>query len=147
MHRIAESPGTVAACGVCGLNFKPRRKDAKYCSPRCRNVVAKRFWRDANPAMGNLPTGTTGAMHEMLVAIDLLRRGLYVYRSLTPNAPSDLAVLHGCRLIRVEVTTGYASPAGATWHPKKDGTKFDVLAIVTHDGTISYRPELAELLK
>lgn len=82
----------------------------------------------------------------MLVAVDLLRRGLYVYRSLTPNAPSDLAVLHGTRLIRVEVTTGYLTPKGDCHHPGKDSAKFDILAVVTHGGVITYSPPIEQIL-
>ncbi len=84
----------------------------------------------------------------MLVAVDLLRHGLYVYRSLTPNSPSDLAVLQGSRLVRVEVTTGYLTYSGKLMHPKakKDLSKYDLLAVVRHNGEINYYPSLEEIL-
>jgi hypothetical protein len=134
------------ACAGCGASLDGRRKHARFCSSACSKEFQRREWRKANPQAVQLPTGTTGAMHEMAVAIDLLRRGLYVYRSLTPNAPSDLAVLYRHELIRVEVTTGYKNLAGRVSYPTKDHSKFDLLAVVVRDEGIIYEPAIEELL-
>jgi hypothetical protein len=57
-----------------------------------------------------------------------------------------LAVLQGSRLIRVEVTTGYVTPNGSVQHPTRDTAKFDLLAVVKHDGAIVYAPTIESLL-
>jgi len=85
-------------------------------------------------------------MHEMLVCVDLLRRGLFVYRSVSPNSPSDIAALYGKQLIRIEATTGNCGTTGRLYYPTKNLEQFDVLAVVKHNGEITYIPDLETIL-
>jgi hypothetical protein len=80
---------------------------------------------------------TRGAANELIVAVDLMRRGYHVYRALSPAAPCDLLVQHGEIIVRVEVrSTSSGKPAGAIL--AKDKGRFDVAAVVAADGTIHY---------
>lgn len=75
-----------------------------------------------------------GAGHELKVAADLMYRGYYVFRSLSPQCPCDMVALGGTdgRLLRIEVK-------GRTFICKN--TRFDILANVVN-GVITYTPEL-----
>ena len=85
-----------------------------------------------------------GAANEMLVSADLLKQGYEVFRALSGHASCDLLAMRDSIVERVEVRTAF--PSRTT---KKDGTlyipvtqsqldKFDTLAIVHLDGSISY---------
>lgn len=63
-----------------------------------------------------------------------------VFRALSPSCDCDLAVLKNCKLIRVEVTTGYTMQNGALSYHHHDTKNYDVIAVV-HKGGISYFPE------
>ena len=119
----------------------------KYCSNRCRRLASAQTYKAERLKASEfssvkLNSGTLGAIHELLVCSDLLRRGASVFRSITPDALCDLLILIGPKLYRVEVTTGYVRLNGQINHPPKDKNRFDVLAVVEHDGTIHYFPSV-----
>jgi len=133
-------------CGECGEKFTWRR-NKKYCCAKCmRAANASRL--AAVPGHGLSPA-TLGAAHELVVCVDLMRKGFSVYRSVSPSAPFDLVAARGVDLKRVEVTTGsiYYNDAEEratfrTYHNKHGQEhKYDILAIVTHDGAITYSPQ------
>jgi hypothetical protein len=133
-------------CQHCQAEFEPKRTAAwqKYCSKACSKGATSKRWKDLNPekALGTSP-GSIGAAHEMLVCVDLLRRGYHVYRSVSPSAIFDLVVFRGDEMLSVEVTTGRYSPQGGIAHSPKDSSKFDVLAVVMRDGKIIYQPDIS----
>ena len=93
-----------------------------------------------------IPTGTVGAIAELGVAIDLLRKGFHVFRALSPNCSCDLAIVADTQLYRVEVKTGHRDKDG---HPSPPYVKkhkrelFDIIATVLHDtNEIIYTPAL-----
>jgi hypothetical protein len=108
------------------------RHHAKYCSRECRQQSELAKARALNPVRDlPLPSGTVGALHELLVAADLLRRGYEVFRAVSQAASCDLAVLKEGHLLRVEVTTGYRHLGGGfAFPPRKYPDRHDVLAIV-----------------
>ena len=88
-----------------------------------------------------LAVGTVGAIHELAVSADLLRRGYAVFRALSPSCSCDLVIMKNGVLQRVEVTSGRHTKTKIEWLPK-DPAKFDLLAVVTRDGQIHYTPEV-----
>lgn len=120
-----------------------RRRKAKFCSDECSAAFKLGRYRTANPSLG-VPPSTVGAIAELLVSTDLLKRGYEVFRALSPSSSCDLAVLLEGRLLRVEVTTAYYNNSGVLFHPdKKHGRAFDVLALVVmKTGEVVYRPPL-----
>ena len=105
-------------------------------------------YRDANPRgrADGIPTGTVGAVSELLVAADLLARGAAVFRAMSPSCPCDLAILAGERLLRVEVKTGHVMPSGSLSYGRPT-SGFDVLAVVIRaTGEVRYFPTVSELL-
>jgi hypothetical protein len=106
--------------------------------------MAKMRYRKANPPTG-VPSGTVGAIGELLVAADLMRKGYAVFRSMSPACPCDIAILKDGVLSRVEVTTGKKLPSGKIMYPPHKTHTYDILAIVLYDHgapAIVYEPEL-----
>lgn len=136
---------TAMQCYICQkpLSEEKMRRHAKFCDKTCANKHWANLYRRANPRIHkglSLPTGTIGAMHEMVVAVDLMSRGYHVFRALSQACPCDLAILKNGKLIRVECTTGTYNRNPNSWsHPLKDNKKYDVLAVVFHK-EIKYIP-------
>jgi hypothetical protein len=86
---------------------------------------------------------TLGALRELLVASDLMRKGYQVFRALSPSSTCDLVGIRPDGVVeRIEVTTGQPTEnsVGFTWsdHPTD---RFDLLAIVLRDtNEIKYLP-------
>ena len=81
-----------------------------------------------------------GAWGESLVCADLLKRGVHVYRAISPSAPCDLMALVDDKLARIEVKTVTMSD-----HPSvfvKSHESHDILALVFPAGEVHYYPSL-----
>uniref|UniRef100_A0A6M3IQ58 Uncharacterized protein n=1 Tax=viral metagenome TaxID=1070528 RepID=A0A6M3IQ58_9ZZZZ len=135
-------------CLNCGGELPPpskhSRNDArKYCSWECRDAYYKKKYHLFNPYKGT-SSGTTGAISELRVAVDLLSKGFNVFRSLSPNSPCDLAVLKNGRLRRIEVRTTFLGTSGkpnSAVNKKDDLSNIDHYAFVTPEKII-YEPEI-----
>jgi hypothetical protein len=88
-----------------------------------------------------LSSGTTGAIHEYLVTVDLLKKGYHVFRATSPSCECDLAILKDKVLSRVEVTTGNRTTTGKLYYPRHPSHLYDILAIVVNSEGIIYVPE------
>lgn len=124
-------------CSMCGEKFTTRLKLQKYCGLEC----SKESNSYISIATG-LPTGTVGAISDLIVCADLLKKGYEVFRSVSQSCSCDLAILKNGHLLRVEVKTGYSTARGKRFtnkpsHPEK----FDILAVAYHDG-VKYEPDL-----
>lgn len=117
----------------------PRYETRIYCNGKCRKENEYKRYLVNNPGNG-VSTGTLGAMQEILVSYDLLKKGYEVFRAISPASSCDLLIVNNKRTVRVEVTTGYISNAGKIIVPKKDVEKLDVLAVVVKQ-KIHYIPE------
>lgn len=114
----------------------------------CCNLCRQRFYDAQAPPVSRFPgtsTSTVGTIGELEVAVDLLKHGFEVFRSVSPSCSCDLAILKDHCLLKIEVTTGYFRNTGTVKHGRKDQTKFDVLAVCTPKGII-YKPELDRLM-
>lgn len=122
------------------------RKRAIFCTAKCRREQDRANWEAINPGRRSIPTASVGAISELLVGADLLRRGYEVFRALSASCSCDLAILRGGKLTRIEVRTGVAGKNGKVYFSwrQSDNGRHDVLAIVTN-GVIDYRPSLDEV--
>ena len=116
-----------------------KRSTAKYCSDDCKHARERQEYYKLNPPSG-LAKSTVGAISELRVAVDLLRRGYSVFRSMSPACPCDLIILKNQHVLRVEVKTAFLSPRGGTMyaHPRKH-EEYDILVQVLPDSII-YEP-------
>lgn len=134
-----------ATCMHCGQTMAAPAKHQRFCSKECRTKARQQqYGKELDFKQGLRPASTTGAISELTAAADLLRRGYHVFRSVAPNSPCDLVILKDDRLQKVEVTTGSRTGFGKLCYPGKTGSNysFDVLAVVEHDGKVTYLPLL-----
>src|SRR4051794_26510128 len=82
----------------------------RFCSPECRQT----HYRKASGRPDDWPsTATVGAMQELLVCADLMRRGWHVFRAMSPACPADIvAYKDGDDPIRIQVRTAKTYPNG-----------------------------------
>ena len=130
-------------CKQCGN--KITGQGSKYCSYECRKLFTKMRYEIFNPvALKGATAGTTGAISELRVAVDLLAKGYHAFRALSPSCPCDLAILKDNQLLKVEVRTTYLSTSGKPYKnrdKRDDSNSIDVYAWVLPDKII-YEPEL-----
>ncbi len=88
-----------------------------------------------------LPTPTIGAVHELNVSIDLMRKGWHVFRALSPACPADLVAYKAPHLLKIQVTKARRKNRKIQYDPHK-GEPFDILALSFLSGKIIYIPEL-----
>lgn len=124
-----------------------QKRHSKFCSRACTLADSRVKWR-CNNAPLDIPRGTTGTVSELLVCVDLLKRGYEVFRSMSPACSCDLAALKDHVLCRIEVKTGFRSATKKNIHysmNSKQVGQHDVLAIVlVGENIIEYRPTLEE---
>jgi hypothetical protein len=82
-----------------------------------------------------LPTGTVGAISELVVCNALMRAGFSVFRSMSPACVCDLIAMRDGELLKIEVTTAnrhITEKGRGTWSvpPKPERYDFDLLAAV-----------------
>ena len=135
-------------CEGCGspIPLMRARRRARFCSGNCMSKWQVAEFRKRNNRGGvPIASGTVGAISELRVSVDLMAKGYPVFRALSPACPVDLAVLHGERLLRIEVTTGYLGPKGQILFNSAKrrwlGVKYDHLAVPVR-GEVHYLPDL-----
>lgn len=129
----------------CGKSY-PYKKNKKYCSKECGKIVcSKNKYGDSYSSIltdkPDIPAASMGAVSELIVCADLIKRGYSVFRAQSPACPCDLVVWLGGKLYRVEVRTGSTSVyTGKLLFPFKESDKgrFDIMAVAKHNGEIAY---------
>lgn len=119
------------------------RRHAKYCGQECSRADLATKYKSLNTPI-ETSTGNVGAIGELLVSVDLLKRNMEVFRSVSPSTSCDLAVLCNGKLKRVEVTKAFYTPNGKVQFTKHKSEKYDVLALYFSDFTVEYRPPIEE---
>jgi len=131
-------------CDGCGINFQTASPiTQKFCNKDCRLKAHKKIPSNYNPDL-KLNTGIMGAIGELSVCVDLLKRGYEVFRSVSATCSCDLAMIKNHKLYRIEVKTGYLLANGKLCSSQdRSSQKFDFLAIINpHTNEIIYEPEL-----
>jgi hypothetical protein len=91
-----------------------------------------------------LPTGTLGALSELLASTDLLAQGFEVFRALSPACSCDLIACRGGLTLRIEVRTGQCHKSRIHF-ARGPGDRCDHYCVVLHDGRLFYDPPLPGL--
>ena len=130
-------------CKTCNSLMKNVLPSKKFCKKECTNTYRNQFF-GFDKFYPPMDAQFRGIMSELLAAADLIRKGFQVFKAVTNNS-CDLVIMKNSLLHRVEVTSGNIfKNDGKIHYPKKDKTKFDVLAIVMPSGKIIYQPEFFE---
>lgn len=144
MHKRIDFGVYETECKGCGKKFLTSKRNKFYCRVKCRQVSAKNAMRvltgKAHFVDDSISTSTIGAIHELAVCVDLMRRGFHVFRAQSPNCPCDLICLDGKDAKRIEVRTGRKTDDGKPTNVSKPELGlFDILAVVMYDGEIIYQ--------
>lgn len=121
----------IKVCTVCSSSFETIWRQSKVCSEKCRKIhIARLYGRYADTS---IQSGAVGAISELIVSAELMKKGYTVFRALSPDAFCDLLIHKDGKIKRVEVTTGYQTAKGTISHPKKLETMIerdiDILAV------------------
>jgi hypothetical protein len=129
-------------CPVCKNNFSTNRLDKKYCSKPCQDK-AKDDRCILQPAydINNTSTNTTGAISELEVSADLLKKGYEVFRAVSPSCSCDLIAHKNGKLLKIEVRTGSINVVTKTKLVNRSNFRADILAAVYSSG-VEYDPSL-----
>jgi endogenous inhibitor of DNA gyrase (YacG/DUF329 family) len=131
-----ESRKLIVICKLCGKEKRTWHKHMRYCSAKCRNadMVAPAV---AHPGIS---AGSRGAIGELAVSIDLMKKGFEVFRNVSPHGDCDLIIMKNGSVARVEVRSASKNAkTGKVYTPTGHGGKADILAIYTWD-EILYDP-------
>jgi hypothetical protein len=102
---------------------------------------------DVSEVTPALSTGTTGAIAEMVVCVDLLRRGWAAFRAVSPSCPCDVIAMRDSQVHRIEVRTGHREgPRRSVAVPLReaDRGRFDILAVIL-GGQVMYLPDFVDV--
>lgn len=115
-------------CKICGQPFQSVQPTTLTCSKFCNATRLNQI--TGRQGYKNIESGTVGAISEMLVASDLMKKGYSVFRSLSPSCYCDLIATKNSKLYKVEVKTGYISVnTGKICKPAIKNNIYDILAI------------------
>ena len=102
------------ACSVCSKQYYGR-ENSVTCSHICREErFKKKFGRYSDKS---IPSGTVGAMSELAVSMDLMKKGYSVFRALSPACFCDVIAVKGEQVLKIEIRTGYIAYNGKLSYP------------------------------
>ncbi len=129
-------------CKFCGkeINDKGMNGGRKsFCSYKCSQENARLKIKNANISRKlGLNTGETGQICEMLVTIDLIKRGFKVYLPFDTTDSFDLLVEKERKYEKIQVKAGFVNFQGIKMKPQLKHHKYDKLAIVYNLNEIVY---------
>jgi hypothetical protein len=98
-------------CQNCGKDFKNSYIITKTCSKECANErrakISGRYVMREKSA--NISGGTVGAMSELMVSVDLMKKGYAVFRAMSPACFCDIIAVKENKTFKMEIRTGYMS--------------------------------------
>lgn len=116
----------------------------RFCNYKCSSTYIKK-----RKTTYDLPTGTIGAMAELVVSVDLMKQGYDVFRALSPSCDCDILAIRDGELHKYEVRTGQYyenNNGGIKIIYGRTRIKGKLIAVVTHvDGKVHYFGEEGEL--
>src|SRR3990167_9036150 len=129
----------VKICEKCNKEFLPYNPKVRYCKD-CKSLYMTSMGNFEN--IGNLNPGVKGAIQELRVSVDLLKKGFEVFRVLSPICSCDVLVKKENKIFSVEVKSGNNgySPCG------REKIKADCFAVVFRD-KIVYEPDVENIVK
>lgn len=122
----------------CNNEVKGNNPNKKYCSKTC----CKEAHRKKTAWEGSvLSSSMKGSISELVVAVDLMKRGWDVYRALSPAAPTDLIAIRDNQTIKIEVRSGSRDKNSSLCFPRfKDRDSFSDQYAVVEGKDIFYIP-------
>lgn len=134
-------------CGFCGGEYEDGRADKVYCSGDCRRGAKAAVLEEVNGPPWDVSPPTKGAIAELFVSADLLKKGYEVFRAQSAACSCDLVTWKDGAFLRVEVKCGvYGKRGGMQYQYPRDPTRYDLLAVVSREGEVTYLTPDRELI-
>lgn len=134
--RSLKNPLPIRNCIVCNQTFAPYRSYQMKCtSAKCAEM------QKTTPDWG-VGTSTLGALTELIVSVDLMKKGYEVFRALSPHCSCDLLAMKQGVVLKVEVRTARRRFPGGIYYPKSKVIGVQIAAVTHDDGVIHYIPDL-----
>lgn len=125
---------TSRRCQICNNIFRGHEAQ-RYCN-ECADGAS-----NGNNFGNCVDAQAVGAVGELIVASELIKRGFYVFRSLAASGPCDLVCLTRSVTYRIEVTKGTSCGGHVSYGPKGDSYCYDFLAVPLENGDIFWYDE------
>lgn len=132
-------------CSGCGKEYIPRFnirtkkliENQKYCSPKCRTTFNRASWSRG------LSSSVVGAIAELLVCLDLMKKGYEVFRNLSPCGINDIVAYKNKKYCGIDVKSMHTMPSPLKILDYSEKVRADYIAfIVLKTGEIKYEPLL-----
>lgn len=118
----------ILKCKQCGKVIEAENKNRRvFCSKKCLNLFGSRNIQKFNYPIN---TGTLGAISELSVCADLMKKGYLLFKSISPSSPYDLVVDIKGVLHKLEVKTGSIRSNGSLSYYVRPEAIYDILAVV-----------------
>lgn len=128
-------------CGYCGKEGLTNIANKKLCSKDCK---ANYYGRVKSGL--NISSASVGAMSEMIVCADLLRKGYAVFRSVSASCFCDVIAIKDNEIRKIEIRTGYKvlDGSGRIFFPRilhlKKGTPTEYAVYSQGENKVYYEP-------
>ncbi len=114
-------------CEECSKEFIHIMSHTKTCSEDCRSKRAIKKWGRYSDK--SIASGTVGAVSEITISADLMKKGYAVFRSLSPACFCDVIATKGNEMLRVEIRTGYSAVNGKVSFPTRTNGEIDIYGV------------------
>jgi len=130
----------IKVCVVCGKEYPASKTYQKYCGKSCaRSNHSKHSLTSVVKSEGvRLSTGTIGAITELVVSADLMKKGYEVFRALSPSCSCDVLALKDGLITKFEIRTGTYTVNNILSYGKAN-VRADKIAVATYsDNAVHY---------
>ncbi len=127
-YHLKKKPLVKKICPMCKKEFLSSFKLQIYCNKKCASqsylISSGRI-----SLFKHLPTASVGAISELIIGADLLKKGYEVYRPLSASCSADLMIEKNNKIMKIEVRTVYESKDNRISYPKQN-IRAPILAMV-----------------
>ena len=133
-------------CLSCGNEIEGKNANGsvkKYCSRQCYHNLKKLERKETNLSRRlGLKSGETGQINEMLVTINLIKRGYKVFVPFDTTCSFDLLAYKEGNYKKVQVKTGTYNYNNSKLPVVLKNSDYDILAVVYQLSDIDYNIEV-----
>ena len=124
-----------SVCKICKKTELTFATNKIYCSECAKDTRIGKVY-------DGVSVGTVGAIAELEVSQDLMKKGFDVYRALSPQSKSDVVAIKKDKILILEIRSGYKSRCNTIYY-SKNGIRSPQLVVYIHrTGEIIYKPKL-----
>jgi len=89
----------------------------------------------------DLSVGNKGAISELLVCVDLTKKGFEVFRAVSPACSCDLVARKGDKIFTIEVRTAHLNSLGVLCNPMRNFMADIMASVLIEKNLIKYSPD------